>query len=242
MKKKISIITSIFFLLLVITAVYYFTPKTFGKGVNPSSVDHINIFDGNTGEGFTVDDPKDIKYIVENIQSKPMRKGGISLGRMGYKFSVVFIDENDKALVPIFFINSENTIRKDPFFYYCDGGLCVDYLEMLEQQLVTQRKEEMCEIPNLSQYKTDYVGDAPNVINIVSSQHYPDGYSYDSIEIQSDTKPYGLTVFLKVEPSAANLKDELQVNADMTFDLISNLGTLNYKIADSKEIIASYER
>ena len=59
---------------------------------------------------------------------------------------------------------------------------------------------------------------------------------------QSETKPYGLTVFLKVEPSAVKIEDELQVNADMTFDLIGNLETLDYKIADSKEIIASYER
>ena len=50
----------------------------------------------------------------------------------------------------------------------------------------------------MSQYKTDYVGDAPKVINIVSGQNYPDGYSYDSIEIQSETEPYELTVFLKV--------------------------------------------
>ena len=81
-----------------------------------------------------------------------------------------------------------------------------------------------------------------NVINIVSGQEYPEGYSYDSIQIQSETKPYGLTVFLKVEPSAVKIEDELQVNADMTFDLIGNLETLDYKIADSKEIIASYER
>ena len=104
------------------------------------------------------------------------------------------------------------------------------------------RKETLYEIPDLSQYKTDYVGDSSNVINIVSKQDYPDGYSYDSIEIQSETKPYGLTVFLKAEPSASMLEDELQVNADMTFDLIGNLGTLDYKTADSKEIIASYER
>ena len=103
-------------------------------------------------------------------------------------------------------------------------------------------KEEMHEGSNLSQYKTDYVGDAPKVINIVSGQNYPDGYSYDSIEIQSETEPYGLTVFLKVEQYASKLKDELQVNADMTFDLIGNLGVLDYKIADSKEIIASYKR
>ena len=30
------------------------------------------------------------------------------------------------------------------------------------------RKVELYEIPDLSQYKTDYVGDASNVINIVS--------------------------------------------------------------------------
>ena len=105
-----------------------------------------------------------------------------------------------------------------------------------------EKKEKLYEIPDLSQYKTDYVGDSSNVINIVSNQEYPEGYSYDSIEIQSETEPYGLTVFLKAEPSASMLEDELQVNADMTFDLIGNLGTLDYKIADSKEIIASYER
>ena len=104
------------------------------------------------------------------------------------------------------------------------------------------KKEKLYEIPDLSQYKTDYVGDSSNVINIVSGQEYPEGYSYDSIQIQSETKPYGLTVFLKVEPSAVKIEDELQVNADMTFDLIGNLETLDYNIADSEEIIASYER
>ena len=104
------------------------------------------------------------------------------------------------------------------------------------------KKEKLYEIPDLSQYKTDYVGDSSKVINIVSGQEYPEGYSYDSIEIQSETEPYRLTVFLKDEPSAAKLEDELQVNADMTFDLIGNLGTIDYKTADSKEIIASYER
>ena len=104
------------------------------------------------------------------------------------------------------------------------------------------KKEKLYEIPDLSKYKTDYVGDSSNVINSVSGQEYPEGYSYDSIEIQSETEPYGLTVFLKDEPPAVKLEDELQVNADMTFDLIGNLGTIDYKTADSKEIIASYER
>lgn len=136
MRKKMTIVVSIILVLMIMATVYYFNPKTFGKGVNPSSVDHINVFDGNTGEGFTVDNAEDIKYIVENIQRKPMRRGGVSLGHMGYKFSVEFVDKNDKAIVPIFFINGDNTIRKDPFFYYCDGELCIDYLTELENKIV----------------------------------------------------------------------------------------------------------
>ncbi len=104
------------------------------------------------------------------------------------------------------------------------------------------RKEEMYEVPDLSQYKTDYVGDTSKVISIVSSQSYPEGYAYDGIETQSETEPYGLTVFLKAEPSVSKLEDELQVNADMTFELIGNLGTIDYRVADTKEVIALYER
>lgn len=104
------------------------------------------------------------------------------------------------------------------------------------------REETVYQVPDLSQYKTDYVGDSSNVVKIVSGQDYPEGYSYDSIEIQSETAPYGLTVFLKVEPSASGLEDELQVNADTTFNLIGNLEILDYKVTDSKEVIASYER
>ncbi|NLL78720.1 MAG: DUF4825 domain-containing protein [Clostridiales bacterium] len=104
------------------------------------------------------------------------------------------------------------------------------------------RTKELYEVPDLSQYKTEYVGDAPNVVNIVSQQDYPEGYSYDSIEIQSETEPYGLTVFLKAAPAASEIEDELQTNADMAFDLIGNLGTLEYREANSKEFIAAYER
>ncbi|MDO4338478.1 MAG: DUF4825 domain-containing protein [Eubacteriales bacterium] len=113
---------------------------------------------------------------------------------------------------------------------------------MLSSAACGGKAKDLYEIPDLSQYKTEYVGDAPNVVNIVSKQDYPEGYSYDSIEIQSEIEPYGLTVFLKEEPSASKIEDELQINADMIFDLIGNLGTLEYREADSKELIAAYER
>ena len=132
MQKRKSISIILVAILIIIAIIYYFTPKTFGQVINPAVVDHINVFDGNTGVGFTIDNPEDIKYIVENIQSKSMRRSGISIGRVGYLFSITYVDSNDKAIVSTFFINGEDTIRKDPFFYRCDGGLCVDYLKNLK--------------------------------------------------------------------------------------------------------------
>jgi len=104
------------------------------------------------------------------------------------------------------------------------------------------RTEETEEAPDLSQYSTEFIGDAPKVVNAVSRQKYPEGYVYDGIRIQSEEEPYGLTVFLNTEPSASKIEDELRTNADELFDLIGNLGTLEYKVSDSNEVIASYER
>ena len=52
MKKELRILVILIAVLLVGTVGYYFMPKKFGKNVNPSEVDHINVFDGNTGTGF----------------------------------------------------------------------------------------------------------------------------------------------------------------------------------------------
>ena len=54
MKKELRILVILIAVLLVGTVGYYFMPKKFGKNVNPSEVDHINVFDGNTGTGFTI--------------------------------------------------------------------------------------------------------------------------------------------------------------------------------------------
>lgn len=142
MKKKIVILFSILLVLIIISLAYYFTPKTFCKGINPADVDHINIFDGSTGTGFTVENADDIKYILENIQSKSMRIRGVSIGRMGYKFSVMFVDKNDNAVISQFIINSDDTIRKDPFFYSCDGGLCIEYLNELENKIINAAEQD----------------------------------------------------------------------------------------------------
>lgn len=141
MKKKLCILVILIAVLLVGTVGCYFMPKKFGKNVNPSEVDHINVFDGNTGTGFTITDSEDIEYIVANIQGISMKRDGISLGRTGYSFKISYINSNDKDIIPVFILNSDNTICKDPFFYRCDGGLCFDYLKACEEKYRTNVTE-----------------------------------------------------------------------------------------------------
>ena len=132
MKKTLITIAAVF-ALAVLGILIYSAPRTFGNGVDVSKVDHINVFDGNTGVGFTIDKPEDIRHIVENIQSRPMKRNGLSLGYSGYSFRISYRNERDKNIIPEFIVNSDDTIRKDPFFYRCDGGLCYDYLKTMEQ-------------------------------------------------------------------------------------------------------------
>lgn len=131
MKKPVAIMLAII-LLAVIGAAWYLAPKTFGEGVDPAEVDHIEVFDGHTGFGFTIDNPEDISFIVENIQGTPMKKEGVFLLNMGYWYQISYIDENGKAIIPLFFIMSDSSIKKRPFFYSCSGGLCVERLQELE--------------------------------------------------------------------------------------------------------------
>lgn len=78
-------------------------------------------------------DADEIHYIVENIQNTKMKQDKLSLNYTGYSFRMKFCSETGKEFAS-FILNSENTIRKDPFFYRCDGGLCYDYLKELEEK------------------------------------------------------------------------------------------------------------
>jgi len=118
-------------------------------------------------------------------------------------------------------------------------------LLMLALMLTACKKEnEKAAASDISQYKTDYIGDAPSVVNIVSGLDYPKGYYYDSIEIQSQEEPYGLTVLLRKDEDAEDIdfQESLEKNADITLNMIGNLGILNYRVLGSDEVVASYRK
>lgn len=118
---------------IAISLVWYFSTIDFLRGVEPSDVKSMSVFDGNTGQDFDISDTGEIRYIVENIQDNKMERDKVSIGYSGYGFRVYFYDKAGKK-IESFIINSADTIRKDPFFYRCDGDLCYDYLEELEDE------------------------------------------------------------------------------------------------------------
>lgn len=88
--------------------------------------------------------------------------------------------------------------------------------------------------------KTEYVGDSSKVVGIVSSLDYSKNYTYNSIEIISEEKPYGLVVYLD-ENSPSEEKDFFN-QAVATFALIENLDNLKYSLMDNKDIIEEFNR
>lgn len=133
-KKKIFLLIAIYVIALIaVSAIWYFTPTIFLNGVEPSDVKSISVFDGNTGKSFDINSTDKIRYIVENINNTKMKKKGLSIAYSGYSFRMSFYDEAGKE-IDNFIINSADTIRKDPFFYSCDGNPCFDYLKELENE------------------------------------------------------------------------------------------------------------
>ena len=63
------------------------------KKVAPADIACIPIFDGNTGSVSEITKAKDVAYIVENIQTVPVERTGISFLEPGYRFRMAFTDE-----------------------------------------------------------------------------------------------------------------------------------------------------
>ena len=115
-------------ILLLVLAAWFYAPVTFLKDVPPERVAGIRVFDGNTGEELEITGGEEIRHIVENLRSVRLRRSGISLLHAGYRFRMTFLDAEGGVLEELT-VNSETTIRRDPFFYTSEaGGLCYDYL------------------------------------------------------------------------------------------------------------------
>ena len=137
MKKKRIIIPVIvpILILLFILGTWYFAPKKYLNGVASTDVGSIEVFNGSSGNRFTVTDRNQIMNIVENIHGVDMKKEKFSTGYDGFVYSLTFKDVNGKT-IDKFIINSKYIIRDDPFFYRSSRTLCFEYLQELEELFI----------------------------------------------------------------------------------------------------------
>ena len=136
MKKKWSAVGCTILVIVLVAVFWLASPRVFLKGIDPPDVAEIQVFDGNTGERFSITDTESITYIVETVQQVKMKRTGLSIGRMGYRFRLAFLDKDGRRLSR-FILNSSTVIRMDPFFYETsekaeEDPLCYTYIEQIE--------------------------------------------------------------------------------------------------------------
>ena len=132
MKKKNFVLLSIA-TVIILTLLYLFIPKSFGKNIKIEDINYIYVFDGNNGKEFTINNRNDVEYIVNNIKNNKVKINSLSLGYMGYGLKIKYMDSKGKTLLS-FILNSKDTIRKNPFFYKCNDELCFEYIKKLESE------------------------------------------------------------------------------------------------------------
>jgi len=115
-------------IVLMIAFAWFFSPVTFMKGVDATSVAYVEIFDGNTGDESRVTSQEVISHVLDNLAENPARRSGISVLEMGYRFRLTFVGTDGSELGQVT-INNESTIRGSVFVYTSENAtLCFDYL------------------------------------------------------------------------------------------------------------------
>lgn len=93
---------------------------------------------------------------------------------------------------------------------------------------------------DLEQYRTEYIGDAVKVSAIAQRLSYPEEYSYESIELQTDEEPYELIVYLSGDGNGQEA--DFKKCADTAFGLIGNMGRISFCDADTEKVMFSFAR
>lgn len=133
MKKKIFVLLSVVLILILGVAVWYNIPIDL-INLDPNEVMEIVVFNGNSGETTHITDEQQIQHIIQNLNDVTVKKWKPSVGYTGYSFKITIYlsDGNEADGWNNFIINSENTIRKDPFFYsVVSGEIDYDYIESI---------------------------------------------------------------------------------------------------------------
>lgn len=194
--------------ILIAVGIVWWNMPVYIINITPDNVSKIAIFNGGTGQEIIITETSDIEHIVNNLNSISFKKDKISMVYMGYRFRTTIYDQNG-AIHRQFIINSENTVRKDPFFYNNpSGSIDIDYISALFGALVSVNGE--------------YTKDEPEYIN---ADNYKKVVPND--EVASEQNQYA-QIMAKLNPSIAEMEvlfySEIDADGDGNIEIISAFG------------------
>ncbi len=133
MKKKIIVLLIAVIIILMGIFTWYNTPIDL-MNLESDEVIEIIVFNGNSGKTTHITEKDKIQHIIENLNDVKVKRSKPSVGYCGYSFKVTIYlsDGNEADDWNNFIINSDDTIRKDPFFYYVtEGNIDYNYIESI---------------------------------------------------------------------------------------------------------------
>jgi hypothetical protein len=133
---KIARIFMIVIVIGVMTWIWWVVPTKI-VSINAMEVQKIEIFNGNSGEVIVISDRSEIEHIINNLNSISFKRDKISIGYMGISFKTTIYKSNGRVYKK-FIINSNDTIRKDPFFYK-DSSKSIDF-KYFEKLFINQER------------------------------------------------------------------------------------------------------
>ena len=136
MRRKCLLIIILCVLLGVLLTgyIWWYMPTYFLKNVASADVAKIEVFNGTTGERFSIEDRQDIDYIVSKIADVRMRKD--EYGHVdGFVYSISFYGADGECIES--FILNGNTIRDGAIRYEMvyeteEDALCFEYIKAIE--------------------------------------------------------------------------------------------------------------
>ncbi len=168
----------------------------------------------------------------------------LSVKQNGLFSPLAFGESNVKSRI-------KNVINyKKPVFWV--GIIAVVAVVIVGVGLLTNPKEDnkpLAISEKLLDYKTEYVGDASKVGNIIWLLDYPEEVNYNYFELSTDNIPYGMTVHLKTNTEIRDYYTEashgatFEKNAIILFSLIGNVDYINFNLSDgNKDYLIEYTR
>ena len=133
MKKKVPLVLAVVLILVTGIAVWYHAQIDL-MNLDPDEVMEIAVFNGSSGNTTQIKDREQIQHIIDDLNGIELKRSKLSVGYTGYSFQVtIYLSDGSEAEGwNHFIINSEDTIRKDPFFYsVTEGKIEYGYIENL---------------------------------------------------------------------------------------------------------------